>query len=127
MAFPQYPQPQRSQPCDTFFVQGADQQQFPTSRICTKEQAKLVARERQYAMADAMSKAVSEDYQSDILAHMNAMDVCCPLPLFSTLGVGHPTNHPWLPTVDNLSGRRLHRYPDRDTMVHAPLPSRFPR
>lgn len=39
-----------------------------------KEHAKLVARERQYAMADELSRVTSEEYRDDILSHMLDMD-----------------------------------------------------
>lgn len=72
MAYQRYQQPSY-QPCDTFFVENYDNG-FPASRQAAKEHAKLIARERQYAMGDEMSKAVREEYQDDILAHMHMMD-----------------------------------------------------
>jgi hypothetical protein len=46
-----------------------------------KEHAKLVARERQYAMADELSRVTSEEYRDDILSHMLDMDVGSPFAL----------------------------------------------
>ncbi|KAF7594799.1 hypothetical protein BBP40_008302 [Aspergillus hancockii] len=60
------------QPCDTFFVESYED--FPAPRIDNKEQAKLIARERQYALADELSKVASDEFRDDILAHMLDMD-----------------------------------------------------
>ncbi|KAI9924676.1 hypothetical protein ASPWEDRAFT_109674 [Aspergillus wentii DTO 134E9] len=60
------------QPCDTFFVESYDD--FPAPRMDPKEHAKLIARERQYAIADELSKAASEEFRDDILSHMLDMD-----------------------------------------------------
>jgi hypothetical protein len=70
MAFPQYQPQYQPQPCDGY-LEHYDRQ----LQICPKEHAKLVARERQYIIADEMSKAVSDEYQEDIVGHMLAMDV----------------------------------------------------
>jgi len=64
------------QPCDTFFVETHDD--FPVPRMDPKEHAKLIARERQYAIADELSRLASEEYREDVLSHMLDMDVCCP-------------------------------------------------
>ncbi|KAI1906792.1 hypothetical protein LOZ53_005270 [Ophidiomyces ophidiicola] len=72
MAFPQY-STSTFQACDSYFVETYDNDYRP-ARLCPKEHAKLVARERQYAMADEMSKAVREEYQEDIIGHMHMMD-----------------------------------------------------
>ncbi|KAL4912785.1 cyclin-like protein [Aspergillus aurantiobrunneus] len=60
------------QPCDTFFVESYDD--FPVPRIDPKEHAKLIARERQYAIADELSRVTSEEYREDVLTHMLDMD-----------------------------------------------------
>ncbi|KAL4937532.1 hypothetical protein BDV06DRAFT_71774 [Aspergillus oleicola] len=60
------------QPCDTFFVESYDD--FPVPRIDPKEHAKLIARERQYAIADELSRVTSEEYRDDVLSHMLDMD-----------------------------------------------------
>jgi hypothetical protein len=64
------------QPCDSYFVESYDD--FPAPRIDAKEHAKLVARERQYAIADELSKLASDEFRDDILAHMLDMDVSDP-------------------------------------------------
>ncbi|KAL5341240.1 cyclin-like protein [Aspergillus crustosus] len=60
------------QPCDTFFVESYDD--FPVPRMDPKEHAKLIARERQYAIADELSRMASEEFRDDILSHMLDMD-----------------------------------------------------
>lgn len=40
-----------------------------------KEQARLIARERQYAIADQLSTLAKEEYLDDCLSHMLQMDV----------------------------------------------------
>ncbi|KAF9888311.1 hypothetical protein FE257_008743 [Aspergillus nanangensis] len=60
------------QPCDTFFVESYDD--FPAPRMDPKEHAKLIARERQYAIADELSKVTSDEFREDILSHMLDMD-----------------------------------------------------
>ncbi|KKK20392.1 hypothetical protein P175DRAFT_0430005 [Aspergillus ochraceoroseus IBT 24754] len=60
------------QPCDTFFVETYDD--FPAPHMDPKEHAKLVARERQYAIADELSKVASDEFREDILSHMLEMD-----------------------------------------------------
>lgn len=64
------------QPCDTFFVESYDD--FPAPRMDPKEHAKLIARERQYAIADELSRVASEELRDDILSHMLDMDVSFP-------------------------------------------------
>ncbi|WEW59648.1 hypothetical protein PRK78_005127 [Emydomyces testavorans] len=61
------------QPCDSYFVESYDNDYQPT-RLRPKEHAKLIARERQYAIGDEMTGAVREEYQDDILGHMHMMD-----------------------------------------------------
>ncbi|KAL4968182.1 G1/S-specific cyclin [Aspergillus stella-maris] len=60
------------QPCDTFFVESYDD--FPVPRMDPKEHAKLIARERQYAIADELSRVTSEEYRDDVLSHILDMD-----------------------------------------------------
>lgn len=61
------------QPCDSYFVESYDD--FPVPRIDPKEHAKLIARERQIAIADELSRVTSEEFRDDILSHMLDMDV----------------------------------------------------
>ncbi|KAF5861802.1 hypothetical protein ETB97_012426 [Aspergillus alliaceus] len=60
------------QPCDTFFVESYED--FPAPHMNPKEHAKLIARERQYAIADELSKVASDELRDDILSHMLDMD-----------------------------------------------------
>jgi hypothetical protein len=70
MAFPHHTA--SYQPCETFFVESADDL---NPRIDPKEQAKLIARERQYAIAEQLSTLAKEEYLDDCLSHMLQMDV----------------------------------------------------
>lgn len=63
------------QPCDTFFVETYDD--FRVPRMDPKEQAKLIARERQYAIADELSRVTSDELREDIVSHMLDMEVSC--------------------------------------------------
>lgn len=104
------------QPCDTFFVESYDS--APAPRIDPKEHAKFIARERQYAIADELSRITSDDFRDDIVSHMLDMDV------------GYPFGSPWVGKIEAncacLGGDpprcRVDRYPDRDSVVHASLP-----
>jgi hypothetical protein len=60
------------QTCDSFFVETFDD--FPAPRMDAKEHAKLIARERQYAIAEELSKIASDELRDDILSHMLEMD-----------------------------------------------------
>lgn len=44
-------------------------------RQAKQEHEKLLARERQFAMADELSHLTSEEFRDDILSHMLEMDV----------------------------------------------------
>ncbi|KAL4892178.1 cyclin-like protein [Aspergillus ambiguus] len=61
------------QPCDTFFVESYDD--FRAPRMDPKEHARLIARERQYAIAEELSKVASDEFREDIMSHMLDMDV----------------------------------------------------
>ncbi|PKY02559.1 hypothetical protein P168DRAFT_320123 [Aspergillus campestris IBT 28561] len=60
------------QPCDTFFVESYDN--APAPRMDPKEHAKFIARERQYAIADELSRITSDEFREDIVSHMLDMD-----------------------------------------------------
>lgn len=72
MAFQQRPA-SSYQPCDTFFVESYDD--FHAPRIDPKEHARMIARERQYAMADELSQLTSDELRDDIMLHMLDMEV----------------------------------------------------
>lgn len=56
--------------CDTFFVESDD-----GPRLDPKEHARMVARERQYLMAEQLSAQTRSEYLDDCLSHMLEMDV----------------------------------------------------
>lgn len=60
------------QPCDSFFVETYDD--FRVPRMDPKEHARLIARERQYAIADELSKLTSDELREDIVSHMLDME-----------------------------------------------------
>ncbi|EEH39513.2 hypothetical protein PAAG_08782 [Paracoccidioides lutzii Pb01] len=72
MAYQQHPS-SSFQPCDTYFVEQYEPE-YPAPRLGPREHAKVIARERQFAIADELSKQASDEYQDDILAHMLVMD-----------------------------------------------------
>lgn len=61
------------QPCETFFVE--DDTRLRAERQAREEHDRLVARERQYAIADELSRLTSEELRDDVLDHMLNMDV----------------------------------------------------
>ncbi|KAJ5386216.1 hypothetical protein N7509_008757 [Penicillium cosmopolitanum] len=61
------------QPCETFFVED-DYHRARADRQAQQEHDKLVARERQYAIADQLSRLTSEELRDDVLKHMLEMD-----------------------------------------------------
>lgn len=78
------------QTCDTFFVETDDVR----PRFDAKEQARIIARERQYAIADQLSAQAREEYLDDCLQHMLDMDVCIGSSLPSRLSLtGLPDCH----------------------------------
>ncbi|KAJ5693122.1 hypothetical protein N7462_002545 [Penicillium macrosclerotiorum] len=60
------------QPCDTFFIE--DDYRVRAEKQAKQEHDKLVARERQYAIADQLSRITSEELRDDVLSHMMEMD-----------------------------------------------------
>ena len=60
-------------PCDSFFVESFDGDAVPG--LDAKEHAKLIARERQYAIAEELSKIASDELRDDIVSHLLEMDV----------------------------------------------------
>lgn len=70
-----YHRPQSGfQPCDSFFVE--DDYHVRAERQAKEEHEKLVARERQYAIADQLSRLASDELRDDVLSHMLRLDVC---------------------------------------------------
>ncbi|KAJ5239449.1 hypothetical protein N7468_004068 [Penicillium chermesinum] len=60
------------QPCDTFFIE--DDYRQRAEKQAKQEHDKLVARERQYAIADQLSRLTSDELRDDVLSHMLEMD-----------------------------------------------------
>ena len=67
-----FQQPTAYQPCETFFVESADDLHH---RIDPKEQAKLIARQRQYAIAEQLSSLAKEEYLDDCLSLIRGLRV----------------------------------------------------
>jgi hypothetical protein len=63
--------PARFPTCDSYFVESHEDD----FRVSSQDHGKFVARERQLAMAQELSRLASEEYQEDILSHMEQMDV----------------------------------------------------
>lgn len=64
-------------PCSTFFVEDdyGMESRIRAERQSKQEHDKLLARERQYAMADELSRLTSDELRDDVLSHMLEMDV----------------------------------------------------
>ncbi|KAF2103068.1 hypothetical protein NA57DRAFT_31494 [Rhizodiscina lignyota] len=70
MAFPQqYP---RYGQCDSFFVESEDG--LAAIRAEERERSRVVSRMRQRSMAEELSRATAEEYQEDVLDHMERME-----------------------------------------------------
>ena len=63
------------QPCDTFFIE--DDLRVQAEKQAKQEHDKLVARERQFALASQLSRITSAELRDEILQHMLNMDVSC--------------------------------------------------
>lgn len=65
--------------CDSFFVESAESERdgIYAARKSRQEKARIDA-ETQMEIADEMSRMVSEEYQEDILDHMEVMEVSSP-------------------------------------------------
>lgn len=65
--------------CDSFFVESAESERdgIYAARKLRQEKARIDA-ETQMEIADEMSRMVSEEYQEDILDHMEVMEVSNP-------------------------------------------------
>jgi len=81
MAFQQYPQ-QHPQPfatfgyCDSYFVENhEDDDGIYVRAAAERERARGVAKLRQKALAEELSRTTAEEYQEDVLDHMEHMEV----------------------------------------------------
>lgn len=61
--------------CDSYFVESVDDGLY-AQRAREREVARHTARQRQRELAEDLSRVTSEDYQEDILAHMEHIEVC---------------------------------------------------
>lgn len=84
------------QPCETFFVED-DFDHLRAEKQAKQEHEKLVARERQYAIAEQLSRITSEELRDDVLSHMLEMDVSGDLLQLIRLGNLHATSGPNAP------------------------------
>jgi hypothetical protein len=66
-----HPHAPRYPACDSYFVESHD----CDFRKDSQDHANAVTRDRQLAMAEELSRLASEEYQEDILSHMEQMDV----------------------------------------------------
>lgn len=67
--------------CDSYFVESMDQDDdgiFLAQR--SRQELARIHAETQMDLAEDLSRAVSEEYQEDILDHMEYMEVCPPNP-----------------------------------------------
>lgn len=74
---PAQQQPRRLPVCDSYFVESMDQEEdgvYARKAMSKQEIARMHA-ETQLEMAEEMSRTVSEEYQEDILDHMEVMEV----------------------------------------------------
>jgi hypothetical protein len=60
--------------CDSYFVESQDDGIY-AARAEARERARAVARMQQRVMAEDLSKLTANEYQEDILAHMEYMEV----------------------------------------------------
>jgi hypothetical protein len=61
--------------CDTFFVEGNDEGIYARA-AAERESARQIGKMRQKALAEELSRATAEEYQEDVLDHMEHMEVC---------------------------------------------------
>lgn len=64
----------RLPPCDSFFVEGENDESVYEARRQEKQRIQAMNAETQYAIAEEMSRMVCEEYQEDILDHMENME-----------------------------------------------------
>ena len=68
----------RLPPCDSFFVENTEEEEDEglfEARRQARQRLQQINAETQYNMAEEMSRMVSEEYQEDILDHMEHMEV----------------------------------------------------
>lgn len=115
MSFSQHSQP-RYGGCESFFVQSDDDMYSLAER--NRERARAIARVQHRQIGEDLSKLTAMEYQEDILDHMELMEV--------RYTSAHTFEDLLTLAVRDTTRCQLDRYPNRDSMVHAPIPSRFP-
>ena len=80
MAFQQQFQPQPSYPtygyCESYFVESHDDDDGIYARAAAERECQRdIARQRQKVLADKISRITAEDYQTDVLSHMERMEL----------------------------------------------------
>lgn len=73
MAYPQQTQPRYGH-CDSYFVESQDDGIY-AARAEARERARAIARMQQRAIAEDLSRLTADEYQDDVLAHMEYMEV----------------------------------------------------
>jgi hypothetical protein len=61
--------------CESFFVENDDQGIYAQA-AAERENARQIGKMRQKAIAEELSRATAEEYQEDVLDHMEHMEVC---------------------------------------------------
>lgn len=61
--------------CDSFFVESDDEGVYARA-AAERENARQIGKIRQKALAEELSRATAEEYQEDVLDHMEHMEVC---------------------------------------------------
>lgn len=61
--------------CDSFFVESDDEGVYARA-AAERENARQLGKLRQKALAEELSRATAEEYQEDVLDHMEHMEVC---------------------------------------------------
>ena len=64
--------------CESFFVENDDQGLYARA-AAERENARQIGKLRQKALAEELSRATAEEYQEDVLDHMEHMEVCSSL------------------------------------------------
>lgn len=81
MAYHQQPQSRYGQ-CDSYFVESQEDGIYAI-RAEARERARAIARMRQRALAEELSSITADEYQEDIMDHMEHMEVRTTSPTFS--------------------------------------------
>jgi len=85
MAYQHQPQARYGN-CDTYFVESHDDGIYAI-RAEARERARAIARMQQRALAEELSRLTSDEYQEDIMDHLEYMEVSklnsCPCSVYS--------------------------------------------